>query len=261
MTDSAAIQTIANRLQRAEQERQPIAPIAADLPERTVSMAYRVQAELTRRGTASGRRLVGRKIGLTSAAVQQQLGVDQPDFGALFADMEIVHGDAAKFDALIQPRIEAEVALVLERDLDRPDATSAELARAVAFVAPALEIVDSRIAEWKISIFDTVADNGSSARYVIGPRVRRLTEIDLDLCGMSMERDGSIVSVGSGAACLGNPMRSALWLARTLAAAGEPLRAGDLILSGALGPMVSVKRGEAYCARISELGSVAVRFE
>jgi 2-keto-4-pentenoate hydratase len=261
MTDSASIQTIADRLHRAEQERRPIAPIAADLPERTVSMAYRVQAELTRRGTASGRRLVGRKIGLTSAVVQQQLGVDQPDFGALFADMEIIHGDTAKFDALIQPRIEAEVALVMERDLDKPDATSAELALAVAFVAPALEIVDSRIAEWKISIFDTVADNGSSARYVIGPRVRRLTDVDLELCGMSMERDGSIVSVGSGAACLGNPLRSALWLARTLAAAGEPLRAGDLVLTGALGPMVSVKRGEAYCARISDLGSVAVRFE
>lgn len=261
MTEGSPIQAIAARLYRAEQERRPIAPIAPDLPEPTVSMAYQVQAELTRHSLASGRRLVGRKIGLTSAVVQQQLGVDQPDFGALFADMDIIHGGATKFDTLIQPRIEAEIAFVLGRDLDQPDATTAELVRAVAFVAPALEIVDSRIAEWKISIFDTVADNGSSARYVIGPRVRRLTAIDVELCGMSMERDGSVVSVGSGAACLGSPLRSALWLARTLAAAGDPLRAGDLVLTGALGPMVSVKRGEAYCARIADLGSVAVRFE
>src|ERR1700677_3489191 len=136
MTETASIQTIADRLHCAEQKRRPIAPIAGDLPERSVSMAYQVQAELTRRGIAAGRKPVGRKIGLTSAVVQQQLGVDQPDFGALFADMEILHSDAARLDALIQPRIEAEIALVLERDMDQPDTTSAELARAVAFVAP-----------------------------------------------------------------------------------------------------------------------------
>jgi len=261
MTENASIQDIADRLCRAEKDRRPIAPIASSLPQRTVSTAYQVQAEVTRRGIASGRRLIGRKIGLTSVAVQQQLGVDQPDFGALFADMEIANNGTVKCDELIQPRIEAEVALVLDRDLDQPDTTSAELVRAVAFIAPALEIVDSRIAEWQISIFDTVADNGSSARYVIGPRVRNLTDVDLELCGMSMERDGSVVSVGSGVACLGNPLHAALRLVRTLAAAGQPLRAGDLVLTGALGPMVSVKRGEAYSARISDLGSVAVRFE
>ncbi len=261
MTEVVSIQDVADRLARAERDRRPIPPIAPDLPQRTISTAYQVQTEITRRKIKSGRRLIGRKIGLTSLAVQQQLGVDQPDFGALFADMEIIHDGGMKFEELIQPRIEAEVALVLDRDLDQPDTTSVELARAVAFIAPALEIVDSRIADWKISIFDTVADNGSSARYVIGPRARRLTDVDLQICGMSMERDGTVVSAGSGAACLGNPMRAALWLVRTLAAAGQPLRAGDLVLTGALGPMVNVKRGEGYSARISDLGSVTVRFE
>lgn len=257
---TTAVSKVADALARAEADCKQIAPILSQLGDGNVDAAYQVQAELTRRGLTAGRRLVGRKVGLTSVAVQQQLGVSEPDFGALFADMEVENLGCVKTDRLIQPRIEAEIALVLDRDLPAVDTTVSELMRAVAFVVPALEIVDSRITDWKISIVDTIADNGSSARFVLGNAIRRLTDLDLLTCGMVMTRNGDVVSVGSGAACLGHPIRAALWLARKLANAGGPLRAGDVVLTGALGPMVPAHTGELYEARISDLGAVQVRF-
>lgn len=257
---NAVVETIATRLQEAEQSRRPIDPIATEIGEGQLDVAYAVQTEVTRRGVANGRRLVGRKIGLTSKAVQQQLRVDQPDYGALFADMEIVTGEAIDVAQLIQPRVEAEIALVLERDLSSPDLTLGELMRATAYAVPALEVVDSRIRDWKITILDTVADNGSSARYVLGASPRQLTDMDLAACSMTMTRNGSIVSVGCGAACLGHPLRAALWLARTMARAGQPLRSGDVVLTGALGPVSTVSAGEAYEARISGFSPVSVSF-
>jgi 2-keto-4-pentenoate hydratase len=257
---NAIVQTIATRLQAAESSRQPIDPVAAEIGAGQVDVAYAVQMEVTRRGIANGRRPVGRKIGLTSKAVQQQLGVDQPDYGALFADMEIVTGESIDVAQLIQPRIEAEIAIVLEHDLSSQDLTLGELMRATAYAVPALEVVDSRIRDWKITILDTVADNGSSARYVLGASPRRLTDMDLAACGMTMTRNGAIISVGSGAACLGHPLRAALWLARTMARAGQPLRSGDVVLTGALGPVSPVLSGEVYEARISGFGPVSVSF-
>jgi 2-keto-4-pentenoate hydratase len=260
LTDANSIGRIADQLQKAEADRKQIAPIVIDLGNGNVDAAYQVQAELTRRRLAASSRLVGRKIGLTSLAVQQQLGVSEPDFGALFSDMEAEHGGQIETGRLIQPRIEAEIALVLDRDLERADTTMAELMRAIVFVAPALEIVDSRIADWKISIVDTIADNGSSARFVLGNTIRKLTDVDLLTSGMMMTRNGVVVSVGSGAACLGHPLKAALWLVRKLADAGEPLRAGDVVLTGALGPMVGAQKDEEYEARISDIGTVRVRF-
>jgi 2-keto-4-pentenoate hydratase len=260
LADVKSIAIIADQLQKAEADRKQIPPIVSDLGNGNVDAAYQVQAELTRRRLAAGSRLVGRKIGLTSVAVQQQLGVSEPDFGALFSDMEAEQGGHIEIGRLIQPRIEAEIALVVDSDLERADTTMAELMRAVAFVAPALEIVDSRIADWKISIVDTIADNGSSARFVLGNSIRKLTDVDLLTSGMMMTRNGVVVSVGSGAACLGHPLKAALWLVRKLAGAGEPLRAGDVVLTGALGPMVGAQKGEEYEARISDIGTVRVRF-
>lgn len=257
---NAVVQTIATRLQEAESSRRPIDPVAAEIGAGQVDVAYAVQAEVTRRGIANGRRLVGRKIDLTSKAVQQQLGVDQPDYGALFADMEIVAGESIDFAQLIQPRIEAEIAIVLERDLSSQDLTLGELMRATAYAVPALEVVDSRIRDWEITILDTVADNGSSARYVLGASPRQLTDIDLAACGMTMIRNGAIASVGCGAACFGHPLRAALWLARTMARVGQPLRSGDVVLTGALGPVSPVASGEVYEARISGFGPVSVSF-
>src|SRR6201996_3777819 len=182
---SAVVDTIANRLQEAESARRPIDPIAGEIGAGNIDVAYAVQSEVTRRGIANGRRLVGRKIGLTSKAVQQQLGVDQPDYGALFADMEIATGERIELAQLIQPRVEAEIALVLERDLADADVTLAELMRAIAYAVPALEVVDSRIRDWKITILDTVADNGSNARYGLGAPPRRLRHADLESGGLT----------------------------------------------------------------------------
>jgi len=260
MSEMTVVNGLATRLLAAEAGCAPIDPIAAELGAKDVASAYAVQAEVTKRGLAAGRRLVGRKIGLTSKAVQQQLGVDQPDYGALFADMEIASGGEVLSSKLIQPRIEAEIAIVIDRDLSEPDIGMGDLMRAVAYVVPALEIVDSRIKDWKITILDTVADNGSSARFVLGAAPKRLTDVDLETCGMAMTRNGAVVSVGSGAACLGHPLKAALWLARAMSASGRSLRAGDVVLTGALGPVSPAAAGEFYEARISGFAPVNVRF-
>ncbi|MGK5550368.1 2-keto-4-pentenoate hydratase [Actinomadura kijaniata] len=222
--------------------------------------AYAVQDRLTGHWLAQGRRLVGRKIGLTSVAVQKQLGVDSPDFGMLFADMAVPDGAEIPAGAVLQARAEAEVALVLEHDLTHERHTVADLIRAVAFVLPAIEIVGSRIRDWDITLADTVADNASSGMYVLGNRPARLADVDLRLCGMVLERRGEQLSTGTGAACLGHPLNAALWLADTLVKVGRPLRAGDTVLTGALGPMVPAVPGDVLEARVDGLGDVRVAF-
>jgi 2-keto-4-pentenoate hydratase len=242
---------------------EPIPPIRDELPAGDVEVAYQVQEVNTEHWLAGGRRLVGRKIGLTSAAVQRQLGVDQPDFGMLFADMAVDTGAEVAAGAMLQPRVEAEVAFVLGRGLQMPEPILADLLLAVDYALPAIEIVDSRIAGWDISITDTVADNASSGMFVLGttPRSVRDPDLDLRLAGMVMERHDEPLVFGAGAACLGNPLNALRWLAATMAAAGRPLGAGDVVLSGALGPMTTVAPGDRFEARISGLGSVRVGFE
>ncbi|MBK6010407.1 2-keto-4-pentenoate hydratase [Streptomyces sp. MBT53] len=222
--------------------------------------AYAVQQVNVRRGLAAGRRVVGRKIGLTSPAVQRQLGVDQPDFGALFADMAVPDGGEVPVGRLLQPKVEAEVALVLGRDLPERECTIVDVLRAVDFALPALEIVDSRVRNWDISLVDTVADNASCGLYVLGGTPVPLDRVDLRAVTMTMSRDGETVSEGTGADCLGSPLTAAVWLASALAERGDPLRAGDLVLTGALGPMTPAAPGDSFEAHISDLGSVRVRF-
>lgn len=234
-------------------------PVRALVEPHGLSGAYEVQRRLLAEIIAPNASVVGRKIGLTSRSVQTQLGVDQPDFGSLTAAMEFADG-APITAALIQPRVEAEVAFVLERDLDQEDLSLGRVISAVAYALPAIEIVDSRVRDWKISIYDTIADNASSGAFVLGGEPRKLDALDLRMCGMSLERQGEPISVGCGAACLGNPLNALLWLARKMVEEGTPLRAGETILSGALGPMVSVAPGSAYTARIEGLGSVTANF-
>jgi len=239
----------------------PIAPLRERaLPLGDVDAAYAVQKEMTAHWLGQGRRLVGAKIGLTNKAVQSVFGVFQPDFGVLLADMAVPDGDIVDLKRLIQPRVEAEVAFVLGTDLPHQDITSVDVIRATDYLLPAIEIVDSRIKGWDISIVDTVADNASSGLYALGTTPTPLSKVDLRLCGMVLEHLGEPVSVGAGAACLGNPLNAVTWLASTVAHMGSPLRAGDVVLSGALGPMVPVTPGAMYEARISGMGSVRVGF-
>ncbi|MGW3630303.1 fumarylacetoacetate hydrolase family protein, partial [Streptomyces sp. NPDC005122] len=208
----------------------------------------------------AGRRIVGRKIGLTSPAVQRQLGVEQPDFGALLSDMAVADGGIVPHGRLLQPKVEAEVALVLGSGLPHRESTAADVMRAVDFALPALEIVDSRIAEWDIAFTDTVCDNASAGLFVLGGRPVPLTSLDLRSVRMTLLRGGEKVSEGKGTDCLDSPLNAAVWLASTLAGLGDPLQAGDIVLTGALGPMVTARPGDAFEARISGLGSVRACF-
>ena len=222
--------------------------------------AYAVQELNTQAWLAEGRRLVGRKIGLTSKAVQAQLGVDQPDFGMLFSDMASGDGEPVQLNLLIQPKVEVEVALVIGRDLTYERHTYADLLRAAEYALPAIEIVDSRIANWNIRFVDTVADNASSARFVLGGRPVKLSDVDLTACAMEMKRGDVLVSQGNGRACLGSPLNAAIWLADMMVRMGRPLLAGDIVLTGALGPMVAVTEPACFDARIEGLGSVSALF-
>ena len=249
----ASHEAAADRLRRAYREG-TIAPLRDVLGPTDADAAYAIQAINTHTWQASGRRIVGRKVGLTAKAVQTQLGVDQPDFGVLFDDMAIADGGTLDPSRVIQPKAEAEVAIVLAAALDRTDTTSADVATATEYAVAAIEIVDSRIADWKISFADTVADNGSSAFFVLGTERKAPTGLDLYTCGMVLEVNDIPVSLGAGAACLGHPLNAAAWLARTLAAIGDPLKAGDIVLTGALGPMVALHPGDRVRAKIGGLG-------
>ncbi|MGS0677229.1 2-keto-4-pentenoate hydratase [Shewanella sp. 125m-1] len=254
------LQQIAAQLRQAEMTGVACKPVRELLASGGIDAAYQVQQINVKHWKDQGRRAVGYKIGLTSASVQKQLGVDQPDFGGLYADMAVADGDEVPFGQVLQPKVEAEVALVLAHDLSMSSPTMADLIRATAFVLPAIEIVGSRVENWDISILDTIADNASSGMYVLGNMPTQLQDVDLRLCGMVMERNGEPVSVGAGQACLGHPLNAALWVARTFAARGQGLCAGDTILTGALGPMVAVNPGDRFEANIAGLGSVRVGF-
>ncbi|WP_229053489.1 2-keto-4-pentenoate hydratase [Aeromicrobium sp. Leaf350] len=250
----------ADRLDQARTGIKPTAPVRDVLGSTDVDSAYVVQAELTRRRVEAGGVVVGRKIGLTSPAVQKQLGVDQPDFGVLFADMHVADGGTVPTATLLQPKVEAEVAFLLGADLDGP-LDLASVRAAVTHAVPALEIVDSRVDDWDITIVDTVADNGSSAAFVLGETAVPIAEVEPREVQMQLTVDGDVASSGDGAACLGDPLEALLWLARAAQDLGDPLREGQIILSGALGPMVPVTPGSTVRAVITGLGDVSVAFD
>jgi 2-keto-4-pentenoate hydratase len=212
----------------------PIGPMRDTMEASDIESAYAVQSINTEFWRQAGRRIVGQKIGLTSIAVQRQLGVNEPDFGVLFDDMLILDGGTLNAADVLQA--------------------------AIAYALPAIEIVDSRLKDWKITIADTVADNASSAFFVLGSQPHSLAGLDLLTCGMMLTLDGTVASVGAGAACMGHPLTAAAWLAATLSSRGQPLKAGDIILSGALGPMVPIAPGNQVRVRIGGLGSAEFFF-
>lgn len=250
------ITEIANSLRIAEQSGQPCEPICS-LIDNNIELAYQIQNINVDYKVKSGDRIVGHKIGLTAKSVQKQLGVDQPDYGRLFASMAVTDGEEILWNRLMQPKIEAEIALVLEKDLTFEKNTVVDLINATAYALPAIEVVGSRIRNWEIKISDTIADNASSGLFVLGNRPVKLQDLDVIGCGMQLLKNGEIASTGAGIACLGNPLNAALWLANKMAAQGTALKAGDIILTGALGPMVPVKQGDYFSVEIQGLGKVS----
>lgn len=255
-----AIKAAARRLERAVATGEPCSPVRDLIGRDDLAAAYAVQDAVTSHRIAAGAKVVGRKIGLTSQAVQRQLGVDQPDFGVLFDSMAYRDGDTVAASCVSQPRVEAEVAFVLAEDLDDGPLDAEQVRSSTAFVVAAIEVCGSRIMDWDIAFSDTVADNASAGVYVLGQHRATLEEVIPQEVEMTMSVDDRLVSQGSGTACLGDPVEAVVWLARTARAFGNPLRAGQVVLSGALGPMSAVMAGQHVSATLSGLGTVSVTF-
>ncbi len=259
-TGSPAVVRSADALWQAEVERTPIEPLSDGWRDLSIADAYAIQSHNVARRVAGGAVVRGRKVGLTSRASQDLLGVREPNFGVLLDDMFVDEVDEIPFDALLQPRVEAEIAFVMATDLAGPGVTATNALTAVAGVLPAIEVVDSRIADWRFQLVDTVADNASAARAVIGARITPVTELDLRLVGVLFHRNGSPIDSGAGAAVLGNPASCVAWLANRLGSLGDGLRAGDIVLPGALHRMVPVRPGDVFHATFAHLGTVTARF-
>jgi 2-oxopent-4-enoate/cis-2-oxohex-4-enoate hydratase len=257
---ATTIQTLGDELYDALLGCRTVEPLTSRYPDLTIEDAYAIQQRLTQRRLAAGQRIIGKKIGVTSQAVMNMLGVDQPDFGMLTDTMVYNEGQAIPASALIQPKAEGEIAFLLKRDLQGPGVTAAEVLASTEAVMACFEIVDSRIRDWKIRIQDTVADNASCGVFVLGDRLVDPRAVDLTTCGMVLEKNGEIVVTGAGAATMGSPLTAVAWLANTLGRMGVPLKAGEVILSGALGAMVPVTRGDNLRVTIGGIGSCSVRF-
>jgi 2-keto-4-pentenoate hydratase len=238
----------------------PIAPLTARYPGLGIGGAYAIQLAQVAAWRDAGARVKGHKVGLTSAAMQQQLGVDQPDFGHLLDTMFLPAGTPADYGRFLQPRAEPEIAFVLGRALTGPGVTVAEAIAAVDFVLPALEIIDSRIADWKITLADTIADNASSGGVVLGTRPVRLESLDLSLTGCVLQRNGEIAGTGAGGAVLGSPVNALVWLANTLGGRGVTLAAGQVVLPGSVTTAIPFSAGDTVSATFDRIGSVSVTF-
>jgi 2-keto-4-pentenoate hydratase len=257
---TAAVEAAARRLADAAARGEPCEPVRDVLGTTDIDLAYAVQRTLTAQRLAAGARVVGRKIGITSEAVQRQVGVTTPDFGVLFDDMLVAETASIPSGRLIQPRAEAEIAFILAADLVDGPLDVVSVRAATAYAVAALEIVDSRIRGWDITITDTVADNASSGLFVLGSRQIPLADFEPADVVMTLQRDGTVASTGNGGACLGDPLAALSWLAHTARDFGAPLRAGDVVLSGALGPLVDVGPGVEVLAELSVLGRVTATF-
>ena len=258
--DKALITQLGDELYEALVKRETLAPLSERHPDITIEDAYQIQQQMIARRLAAGERPVGKKIGVTSKAVMNMLGVHQPDFGWLLDGMVYNEGQAIPADTLIQPRAEGEIAFLMKKDVMGPGLSGADILAATEGVMACFEIVDSRIRDWKIKIQDTVADNASCGVLVLGDRIVDPRKVDLATCGMVLEKNGDIVGTGAGAAALGHPLNAMAWLANTLGRLGIGLKAGDIVLSGSLAALIPVKAGDSLRVTIGGIGGCSVRF-
>lgn len=260
MSDMNRIQQLADELFVALQQAEAVEPLTSRYPELAIEDAYAIQQRLMARRLEAGERIIGKKIGVTSQAVMDMLGVGQPDFGQLTDAMVVEQGAEVSMGRLIQPKAEGEIAFVLKHDLAGPGVTVADVLRATEGVMACFEIVDSRIRDWKIRIQDTVADNASCGVFVLGDRLVDPRQLDLVTTGMVLEKNGRVVGTGAGAASMGSPAIAVAWLANTLGRLGMGLKAGEVILSGALSAMVPVVAGDNLRVSIAGIGGCSIRF-
>jgi 2-oxopent-4-enoate/cis-2-oxohex-4-enoate hydratase len=260
MVRQKLIETLGDELHNALVTRRVVSPLTSRGHDLTIQDAYAIQERMLSHRLSSGDRIVGKKVGATSAAVQNMLKVNQPDFGMLLSSMIYNEGEVIPIDRLIQPKAEGEIAFLLKRDLRGPGVTIAEVLAATEYVLPCFEIVDSRIENWNIKIQDTVADNASCGVFVIGGSARSPHKVELDLCGMVLEKNGDVVATGCGAAALGHPASAVAWLANTLGRLGISLKAGEIVLSGSLAALVPIAAGDNLDLAIGGIGTCSVRF-
>lgn len=264
--DASDTNLYGDELYSALVERRTVPNLRDRAPGLDITDAYRIQSRMVQRQLDAGETIVGKKVGATSAAVQNMLGLFEPDFGQLLSGMQYGDGDTIRLDSLIQPRAEGEVAFVLKYDLDGPGITAIDVLRATDYVVPCFEIVDSRIDNWDIKVCDTVADNASCGVFVLGSQRTDPLEVDLALVGMTIdvrrpgETEAELFTTGAGAAVKGSPVNSLVWLANTLALLGTPCRAGEVILTGSLSVMAWLKEPQTITCEFGGLGSCAVTF-
>ena len=259
MSSALPLQQLGDELYHALAQRQVVEPLSKRYPAISIDDAYAIQQHLLARRLAAGERVIGKKIGVTSQAVMDMLGVFQPDFGWLTDDMAYNEGEPVPANRLIQPKAEGEIAFVLKQKLQGPGVSAAQVLAATEGVMACFEIVDSRIRDWQIQIEDTVADNASCGAFVLGDRLVDPRSVDLGTCGMVLEKNGEIVATGAGAAALGHPANAVAWLANTLGMHGIALEAGEVVLSGSLAAMVPVQAGDHLRLSIGGIGHCSLR--
>lgn len=253
-------QLYAEKLLVAEATKQPIEPLSSIVPDITADDAYAIQLLQIASKQQEGKRIVGKKIGLTSKAMQQQFKVSEPDYGHILSDMVEVDGATISLNHFIQPKLEFEIAFVLKKNLYGPNITVEDVIEATDYIVPALEVIDSRIVDWKIRFEDTVADNGSSAMVIIGGTPTKLQDIDLPHIGMNVYRDGELFDSAAAAAVMGDPLRAVAWLANKLSKYNIGLQAGEFVLAGALTAAVTIEDGDTFTAEFAHLGTVSATF-
>jgi 2-keto-4-pentenoate hydratase len=257
---SNRLEQLAAQLKEAEVKREGMQPLTSLEPALSIQEAYQIQLMNIQAKLQAGQSVTGKKIGLTSLAMQKMLGVDQPDYGHLLSEMVYTNGSEIPFSKVMQPKVEAEIAFVLKKDLVGPHVTALDVLLATDYIVPSFEIVDSRIKDWKITLADTVADNASSGLYLLGEQRFTVDQVDMENIGMALYKNGELVNTGVGSAALGHPANCVAWLANKLFEFGIPLKAGEVILSGALSAAIAGQPGDYFEAKFAHIGTVSCRF-